>query len=551
MTRAIYLVVILIAAGVLASSRPGASAPLPDRQEPLQASSLRTSPVTIDGTVLFPVRGLQAFPAEERAKSIGELIGKTARDHDIRTDAIATVETDISTDIVADGKVIMSVYDSDARPEGVKRQMLAKVYVGKVREAVARYRQDRTPREIWRGILWSVIATGILLVGLLLVRTLFRRVQEGVIETKIAARLGSIRVQSFVIVRAEQIKALLTGAARTARLAIILVLLYTYAQLVLSFFPWTRLLANHLLDFLLVPLITMGRGVVKHVPDFIFLAVLVFVTNYMIKLMRLFFEGVENGTISFTGFYPEWAKPTYKIARFLFIAFMAVVAFPYIPGSDSPAFKGVSIFLGVIISLGSSSVISNTLAGLTMTYRRAFRVGDRVRIGEILGDVTEMRLLVTHLQSVKNEEIIVPNSVIFNSHVINFSTLARERGLILHTSVTIGYNTPWRQIHALLLQAAGSTPGLLPTPPPFVYQKCLDDFYINYELNAYTDSPHAMMQIYSDLHRNIQDAFNEYGVQIMSPHYMLDPKSPAVVPRERWYEAPAEPPGGNGGGERR
>jgi len=542
MMRAIYLMVILIAAGVLASSRPGTSAPLPDRPEPVQASTFRTAPVTIDGIVLFPVRGLQAFPAKERASAIGELIERTARDQDIRTDAIATVETDISTDIVADGRVIMSVFDSDARPEGVKRQVLAMIYAGKVRDAVARYRQDRSPGELWRGILWSVIATVVLLVGLLLVRYLFRRLQEGVIETKIAARLGSIQVQSFVIVKAEQLKALLTGAARTIRLVIILALLYTYVQLVLSFFPWTRPLAIHLLDFLLVPLTTMGRGIVKHIPNFIFLAVLVFVTNYIFKLMHLFFEGVESGTITFSGFYPEWAKPTYKIARFLVLAFMAVVAFPYIPGSDSPAFKGVTIFLGVIISLGSSSVISNILAGLTMTYRRAYRVGDRVRIGENLGDVNEMRLLVTHLQSIKNEEIIVPNSVIFNSHVINFSTLAREHGLILHTSVTIGYNTPWRQIHALLLQAAGHTPGLLHTPAPFILQTSLDDFYVSYELNAYTDSPQAMMKIYSDLHRNIQDCFNEYGVQIMSPHYMLDPKSAAVVPRERWYEPPAKPP---------
>ena len=342
--------------------------------------------------------------------------------------------------------------------------------------------------------------------------------------------------------RAEQIKALLAGSTRIVRLIIILVMLFIYAQLMLSFFPWSRPISSHLLDFLLVPLATMGKGILKHIPNLIFLAVLVFITNYLLKLMLLFFDGLENGTLTFTGFYPEWARPTYKIARFLVIAFMAVVAFPYIPGSDSPAFKGVTIFFGVILSLGSSSVISNTLAGLTMTYRRAFRVGDRVRIGDFSGDVTEMRLLVTHLLSFKNEEIIVPNSVIFNSHVINYSSQALNRGLILHTSVTIGYNTPWRQIHALLVQAAGRTPGVLPSPPPFILQTSLDDFYVSYELNAYTDSPQAMIQTYSDLHQNIQDAFNEYGVQIMSPHYMLDPKTPAVVPRDRWYEPPAEPP---------
>jgi small-conductance mechanosensitive channel len=541
MARLIYLVIILISAGILTSPCQGAPASQPDSLAPLQEPSFQTSPVTVDGTVLFPVRGLPAFPAEERAGRIGALIANTAQDESVRSDAITAVESDQTTDIVAKGRVIMSVLDSDARSEGATRQELAKICIRKIREAVERYREDRSPREIGLGVIRSVIATVVLLISLLLIRTLFRRLLEGVIETRIADRIKSIRIQSFVIVRDEQIKALLVGTTRTVRLVLILVLLYVYTQLVLSLFPWTRPIANHLLDFLLVPLNTMGRGIVKHVPNLIFLAVLVFVTNYIFKLMRLFFDGLESGTITFSGFYPEWAKPTHRIARFLMIAFMAVVAFPYIPGSDSPAFKGVTIFLGVIISLGSSSVISNTLAGLTMTYRRAFRVGDRVKIGDFSGDVTEMRLLVTHLLSFKNEEIVVPNSVIFNSHVINYSSQARERGLILHTSVTIGYNTPWRQIHALLFQAAGRTPGLMPSPPPFVHQTSLDDFYVTYELNVYTDSPQAMLQIYSDLHQNIQDTFNEYGVQIMSPHYMLDPKNPAVVPRERLYAPPAEP----------
>ncbi|HXE97204.1 MAG TPA: mechanosensitive ion channel family protein [Dongiaceae bacterium] len=548
MMRAAYLVIILIAAGILTSPCQGVPAPQPDSPAPVPETSLQTAPVTVDGSVLFPVRGLQAFPAEERANRISALIAKTAQDESIRSDAITIVESELSTEIVAAGRVIMAVLESDARSEGVTRQELAKICVRKIREAVERYREDRSPREIWLGVLRSAIATVVLMLSLLLIRTLFRRLLSGVSEGRIADRIGSIRIQSFVIVRAEQIKALLTGAARTARLVLILVLFYIYTQLVLGLFPWTRPISNHLLDFLLVPLATMGRGFLKYTPNLIFLGVLVFVTKYLLKLMRLFFDGLENGTLSFSGFYPDWARPTYKLARFLAIAFMAVVAFPYIPGSDSPAFKGVSIFLGVILSLGSSSVISNTFAGLTMTYRRAFRVGDRVKIGDFSGDVTEMRLLVTHLLSLKNEEIIVPNSVIFNSHVVNYSSHARKRGLILHTSVTIGYNTPWRQIHALLLQAAAKTPGLLSAPSPFILQTSLDDFYVSYELNAYTDSPQAMMQIYSDLHQNIQDAFNEYGVQIMSPHYMLDPKTPAVVPRERWYEPPAEPPQEKGAG---
>ena len=196
-----------------------------------------------------------------------------------------------------------------------------------------------------------------------------------------------------------------------------------------------------------------------------------------------------------------------------------MVAYPYIPGSDSLAFKGVSVFIGVLFSLGSQSSVSNIIAGFTLTYRRAFKVGDRVRIADFTGDVLQTRLQVTILRTIKNEEIVVPNSMIINSHVINYSAEARERGLILHTTVTIGYDAPWRKVHELLLKAAEGTKGLLREPVPFVLQRSLDDFYVTYELNAYTENPQGMDQVYSNLHQNIQDAFNDAGMEIMSPHY--------------------------------
>jgi small-conductance mechanosensitive channel len=223
-----------------------------------------------------------------------------------------------------------------------------------------------------------------------------------------------------------------------------------------------------------------------------------------------------------------------------------VVAYPYIPGSNTEAFKGVTIFLGVIFSLGSSSVIANVIAGYTMTYRRAFHVGDRVKIGDHIGDVMEVRLLVTHLRTPKNEEIVVPNSEILNSHVINYSTLARNQGLILYTTVGIGYETPWRQVEAMLLAAADRTPGLLKQPPPFVLQQVLGDFAVTYELNVYCDQPQSMAKLYTALHQNILDVFNEYGVQIMTPAYEGDPEQPKVVPKGQWFMAPAPTPGTDG-----
>jgi len=227
--------------------------------------------------------------------------------------------------------------------------------------------------------------------------------------------------------------------------------------------------------------------------------------------------------------------------RIAIVAFALVVAYPYIPGSRSAAFQSISIFLGVMFSIGSSSFIANIIAGYSMTYRRAFRVGDRIQVGEVFGDVSEIRLQVTHVRSVKNEEIVVPNSGLLNINVVNYSALARTRGLILHTTVGIGYETPWRQVEAMLLLAAERTPGLLREPAPFVLQKSLGDFCVVYEINVYCDVPAEMATLYSRLHQNILDVFNEYGVQIMTPAYEGDPGQPKVVPKDQWWTAPARP----------
>jgi small-conductance mechanosensitive channel len=263
-----------------------------------------------------------------------------------------------------------------------------------------------------------------------------------------------------------------------------------------------------------------------------------------LRAIRLVFDALERGTLQLSGFQPEWSLPTYKIVRFAWIAFGVVVAYPYMPGSQSDAFKGVSIFVGVLFSLGSSSAIGNVIAGYMLIYRRAFRVGDRLKIGDVTGDVTESKLQVTRLRTVKNEEVIIPNSTILTSEVTNYTALARTKGLILHTTVGIGYETPWRQVEAMLLLAAERTPGLRSSPPPFVLQRSLGDYAVNYELNVYTDRADLMLDLYHELHRRILDVFNEYGVQIMTPSYMADPSQPKIVAPSDWHLAPAKPEAG-------
>jgi small-conductance mechanosensitive channel len=360
------------------------------------------------------------------------------------------------------------------------------------------------------------------------------------VEPHFMTHAEGLEIQSFRIIQVRRLWTTLRGLLHTLHIVLLMVISYMYLNLVLGLYPWTKALARRLLAVFLDPLNTMGTAVLDTLPNLAFLAILIVVTRYGLKGVRLFFVGIDHGTVTLAGFEREWAMPTYRIIRLLGIAFALVVAYPYIPGSQSDAFKGISIFLGVIFSLGSSSFIGNMIAGYTMTYRRAYKLGDHIRVNDIEGDVVEMRLLVTHLRTVKNEEIVVPNSVILNSHVINYTTLARSHGLILHTTVGIGYEVPWRQVEAILRMAAERTPGLLNKPQPFVLQKSLDDFAVTYELNAYTDNPQATPQLYTALHQNILDLFNEHGVQIMTPAYQGDPDAPKMVPKDQWFAAPAK-----------
>jgi small-conductance mechanosensitive channel len=253
----------------------------------------------------------------------------------------------------------------------------------------------------------------------------------------------------------------------------------------------------------------------------------------------VFFAAVEAGRIQLENFKREWAEPTYKIVRILVIAFGVVVAYPYMPGSGSAAFQGVSLFLGVMVSLGASSAVSNIVAGYMLIYRRAFTVGDKIKIGDNVGEVVEMRTQVTHLRSFKNEEVIIPNSQILNGEVINYTSMAKSHGLILHTEVGIGYETPWRQVEAMLVTAAERTTEIGTNLRPFVLEKKLGDFAIVYELNVYCTNVTAIAPMYAALHRNILDVFNEHGVQIMTPAYEGDPEVPKVVEKKDWYASPA------------
>ena len=496
------------------------------------------APVKIDGNILFSVRGFSAISAEDRAAAITERIKAVARDPNIPTSSISPVESELGTSILAGSQRLMVVFDADAEQTSVPRGALAQYIASRIQQAVTDYRHARTRQALSISAARAGVATAIL-VGIIVVIVWLSRRLLGMLDKRYRKRIHAVGIQSFQVVRAEQIWNGLQRLIHGARLLLILAICFIYLNYVLGQFPWTRETANQMSGYVIGPLEIMRKGAVGHIPSVIFLVILYFVTRFTLKLIHKFFDALGSGDVKISGFDPEWSESTYKLIRLGVVVLALVVAYPYIPGGRSEAFKGITIFIGLVFSLGSSSAIANLIAGYTMTYRRAFRVGDRVKIGDMMGDVTEMRLQVTHLKTVKNEEVIIPNSQILNNEVVNYSSLASNKGLILHTTVGIGYETPWRQVEAMLLMAADRTPGIMKDPPPFVLQKALGDFAVTYEINVYCDNAQTMGIVYTRLHRNVLDLFNEYGVQIMTPAYECDPEKPKLVPKEQWFTAPA------------
>lgn len=328
-----------------------------------------------------------------------------------------------------------------------------------------------------------------------------------------------IGIKSVEIIPAERIYGFLIISNKFLFIALIVLAVYIYITLIFSLFTFSQNWSTVLIEYIIAPFKVAINSLINFLPNLVTILVITTLFYYLIKIVKLVFSAIDTGALSFTGFYREWAIPTYKIIRFLIIVLAAIIIFPYLPGSNSPFFQGISVFLGILFSIGSSSAISNIVAGVVLTFMRPFKIGDRVKIADTMGDVIEKTLLVTRVRTTKNVDITIPNSMVLGSHIINFSSSAIEKGLILNTTVTIGYDVPWKQVHDLLISAALEAEGILKEPKPFVLQTSLDDYYVSYELNAYTDQPNRMATVYSELHSKIQDKFNEAGVEIMSPQY--------------------------------
>jgi small-conductance mechanosensitive channel len=474
--------------------------------------------VVIDARpVLTVYEPLGTMSPQDRASGIEMRIIAIARDSHLKPEEINLVPRPSFTWIVAANETIMAVTDADAKMAGTSRPRLSAQYAESIRQAIRNYREEHSWRMITRGFLKTALATLVLVVVLWLIRRM-RLTARDWIEKEVY-RCAHLEKKSAWHLSVAYLGPITLAVGAIVRWVLILALFEAYLTVTLSFYSSTRGISSMVTSWVFSQLESLGRSVLDYLPNLLVLAVIALVTNYAVRLLRLVFGEVAKGELKIHGFYPDWAEPTEKLIRLLLFVLALIVAFPYLPGAKSPAFQGISIFLGVLLSLGSSSAVANAIAGVILTYMRSFLVGDWVQIGDTTGEVVEKNLLVTRVLTPKAEIITIPNAAVMSGSVKNYSVEARKSGVIFYTTVTIGYDAEWRTVHRLLTSAALATQHVLQEPAPFVLQKSLDDFYVAYELNAYTDCPREMLNIYSDLHQNIQDKFNEAGVEICSPHF--------------------------------
>jgi small-conductance mechanosensitive channel len=480
-------------------------------------------PVMLDGKTLFFIRrGVSSFSAEERANTITRRIERIAQNDSIPIEnlTIEQIPDDNSLYLSVDQEVILTVTERDAKAYRSTPEVLAQQALQKIQVAIAQYRQDRKPEQLLKNIIYTVIATfSFLIISFAVIKISGKLFPF--IRRLIESLTPGIQIGNIEIVSSSKISFFWLRVLRMIRLFILFLLTFNYATFVLRLFPWTRVFGESILGYFSRSLELVLSSIGKYLPNAFIIAIIIFVTYYLIRLIKPFFTAIERGNLVIPGFYTDWAKPTYNLLLVIIIALAAIVAFPYLPGFDSPAFRGVSVFLGLLLSLGSTSAIANVIGGIILIYTRAFRIGDHIQVGDVIGDLIEKNFLVIRICTPTNKIITIPNSSLLSSNVINFSISSRElnRNLIIQTTITLGYDLPWRKAHKTLIEAALETDHILKEPAPFVLQTSLDNFYISYQLNAYTNQPNLMVIIYSELHQNIQDKCNEAGIEILSPSY--------------------------------
>lgn len=477
-------------------------------------------PVIVEGDTLyylFAKRG--GHTPQQRAEMNAAAITELGKRFNLQPDSVYIESSDIVTDLMYGNKVLSSFTDQDGLWEGCSRDQLA---AAKRKVIVDKLKVMKDEHSLWqlgkRVLYFILVIVGQFLLFKLTI-WLFNKLKARIQRLK-DTKLKPISIQDYELLDTQKQVNLLVFLASLLRYAVMLLQLILTVPLLFAIFPQTKDLAYKLFSYIWEPIKSIFLGIVEYIPNLFTIFVIWLAVKYLVRLVRYLASEIQSERLKIGGFYADWAMPTFHIVRFLLYAFMIAMIYPYLPGSKSGVFQGISVFVGLIVSLGSSTVIGNIIAGLVITYMRPFKLGDRIKLNDTTGNVIEKTPLVTRIRTPKNEVVTIPNSFIMSSHTVNFSQSARDYGLIIHSEVSIGYDIPWRKTHQLLIEAALNTPGVMDDPRPFVLETSLQDYYPVYQVNAYIKDANQLAQVYSDLHQNIQDRFNEEGIEIMSPHYI-------------------------------
>jgi small-conductance mechanosensitive channel len=509
-------------------------------QKKQQIDSLRKTakgePVIVffNDTLFNIYSGIGSFSAKERADATTARIRKLADDYTFAADSLNIQEIENTLGVCYGDKTISSISENDALWNNTSKDTLAQMRLDIIKKAILDYRDKTSLRTLGKEIGLALLC--ILVMALLIyVIVKFFRWSAAQIRNQEGKKLKGIRIKNYTLFDSQKQLSSFLMLNNFVKWVVILAAVYVALPILFGIFPSTEDLAGTLIGYILNPLKAIIHKVWNYLPNLVTIIVIYIIFRYVLKVLRFLKVEIATGKLSIPGFFPDWANPTFQIVRILTYAFMLIVIFPYLPGSDSPVFKGVSVFLGFLFTFGSAGSLSNVISGLVLTYMRLFRIGDRVKIGDVFGDVIEKSMLVTRIRTTKNEIISIPNSTVMSSHTINYSSDAPLKGLILHTTVTIGYDVPWKDMHQALIDAALRTEYVLQEPLPFVLQTGLEDFYVSYQINAYVRESNKQATIYSNLHQNIQDVCKERGIEIMSPHYRAGRDgNQTTIPEQYW-----------------
>lgn len=516
MVRKIYVSLILLLISVLQINAQADDSLKLDKK----SVNLSESPafVFFHGDTLFTIyASLGPYKPADRAKSISNRLEKLADQIIFVRDSFNITEEDNFSIVSYKDFMILSLSDADVAPLNQPRQQVAEMYTQIIKTAFVKRIEDKSFSEWLISIGLTILTLGGLFLIIFLINRIFRWINKKLIDYE--KGLKRKRKSLFRYLAPKGPEYFFIFVSNILKFALIVLVLFFYLPLLFSFLPWTKGIVEQFYTYVSDPVMFIVNGLINFLPDLFFIILIFIVARYIVRIITYVSGEIEQGKLKLKGFHKDWAKPTLNIVKIIVYAFALVFMFPHLPGSDSKAFQGVSIFLGVLFSLGSTSAISNIVAGIVITYMRPFMIGDRVKIGETIGDVVEKTLLVTKIRTTKNEDVTIPNATIINAHLWNYTKNASDLGIILHPTVTIGYDVPSEIVIDLLLKAAKNTKNLTRDFKPFVLQKSLNDFYVEYELNVYTKQPSKMPFFYSELNQSIQREFNNAGVEILSPHY--------------------------------